>query len=84
MGNAYWTAPVDVLYPNCGRAHAVTTTAHACEHLLTNWPDWAHLPSYYKAILACLDAIDGKRSHSKARLAFAAAAGDARILSDER
>jgi hypothetical protein len=79
MGHAYWTAPVDVLYPNCGRAHAVTTTVHACEHLLTNWPDRAHLPSYYQAILACFDAIDGKHPHSAARLAFVAAARDARI-----
>jgi hypothetical protein len=78
-----WDAPVDIRYSDGGRVYTVTTTAYAYEHLMTSWPDGAHGPSYFRAILAC-DTVDCMTARAAARSAFIDAARDALILDDGR
>jgi hypothetical protein len=84
LGKTFWDVPVDIRYSKGGRVYTVTGTAYACEHLTTSWPDGAHGPSYYRAILACCDTVDGSIAHAIARSSFVEAARDALILHDGR
>ena len=83
MRKTVWTSPVDIRYAKSGPVHTVSTSAFALEHLTTIWPDGAHGPSFYRAILACGDTPGGAIARDLARSAFIAAARDAAILSDE-
>ena len=79
MTKTFWKLPVDVRLHNAVRIRTITTSPLAFEFLTTMWPDAAHGPSFYKAILACYDAEDGKVSHDVARSAFLSASDDALI-----
>jgi hypothetical protein len=79
MSKSYWTVPVDIRLAGIPRIRTITTSGFAFECLTTMWPVGSHGPSFYSAILACFDAIDGRSSHLVARHAFIKAARDADI-----
>jgi hypothetical protein len=80
MSKTFWKNPVDVRLAGANRIRTITSSAFAFECLTTLWPDAKHGPLFYRAILACYDAQDGKIGHEAARSAFVSAAGDASLL----
>ena len=63
-----------------GCLRAISSVREAAEWLLSDWPTEGRGLAYAAALQACLDALAGKLSTDKARLAFIAAAREADIF----
>jgi hypothetical protein len=74
--NARWNEPVEISFPTTG-SFKVAGPFEALAHLTDNWPAQQGL-DFVKARSACRGALAGHRSVDEARIAFEAAAAEAR------
>jgi len=78
---ARWSEPVE--FASTSGSHTVSGPYEALAHMAENWPAPQGL-DFVRARSACRGAIAGHKSVDDARLAFAAAAAEARKQFDRR
>jgi hypothetical protein len=79
--NARWNEPVEIAFPS--GSHKVSGPFEALAHMTENWPAAQGL-DFVRARSACRGAIAGHRTVDEARIAFEAAAAEARKHFDSR
>ncbi|THV12839.1 DUF982 domain-containing protein [Rhizobium rhizophilum] len=79
MTNDPWDKPVELLIEDSSHFQCIKNSRDAVACMATSWPV-RHDREYAAARRACLMALDGKLSSTRARSAFVAAAEKAGIL----
>jgi hypothetical protein len=79
--NARWNEPVEISFPS--GSHKVSGPFEALAHMTENWPAAQGL-DFVRARSACRGAIAGHKTVDEARIAFEAAASEARKQFDLR
>ena len=79
--NARWEEPVEIASPS--GSHSVSGPFEALAHMTGNWPAPQGL-DFVRARSVCRGAIAGHKTVDEARVAFAAAAAEARKQFDKR
>jgi len=79
--NARWKEPVEIAFPT--GSHKVSGPFEALAHMMENWPASQGL-DFVRARSACRGAIAGYKTIDEARVAFEAAAAEARKQFDLR
>jgi hypothetical protein len=80
MARQWWTKPITIETRNIGRYVTINSTERAAEYMLQDWPGEANGKAFGAAKLMLVDAHKGKATTDEARLAFLAAAEEARIF----
>ncbi len=79
--NARWNKPVSIKFPTTGNQE-VSGPFEALAHLTDNWPAQQGL-DFVRARSACRGALAGHKTVDEARIAFEAAAAEARKQFDK-
>lgn len=73
--------PFDVsVTVKAGRTRVVRSALQAAFLLVQKWPDQNRGPKYRSALMACMDAMEGRRAAASARRAFTGAAKEAELF----
>lgn len=79
MGTRHWDIPIMIACPRSGQVYTVATTIDALKILTTAWPV-AEGKAFVTALEVCEAVISGgKATREDARLAFLAAADEAKV-----
>jgi hypothetical protein len=63
-----------------GRSRVVRSAVQAAFLLVQKWPDRSRGPKYRSALMACMDAMEGRKPAASARRAFTGAAKEADLF----